>query len=354
MRIRTGLALVAALLAATPAGAAAGTCTISKLDVVGSFVYENIGGVGAPLGADVSGGTFTLDRTAFDQQFPSPGVEFFTVAVNSYLSRGTGSATGTIDSTGNVVVPGVGITFGTEFGTEAGDPPVQFPLTVQLMTGLQAPVLSGRPLLLEGNPIDPTSGAMRMLGGDILNFQLTNLTGPGISCTMSPVPDLSTVAKGPSLASVKGKVVTGADPAANDDALTLTAKWKNGDTAPVLDGSQDVILRLRTSAGEFVTAMIVRKGKFAVKGKKTSASDDDGTTIEVITPFNFADEAPVPATGGTLVIKRGKKANTLVWKVEGLGLEKFTGAVNVAIGVGTQTATRDVTVTSGKKGPKFK
>lgn len=353
MRIRTGLALGILLLATAPARAAVGTCTISKLDVVGSFLFPIPNAVGATLGTDVDGGTFALDRTPFDQQFPSPGVSYNTVGITSYLTLGTGVAPGTIDSNGIVYVPGMTMTFGTSFGVPDGDPPFEFPLTVNLSTGMQAPVLSGRAVLLEGTPLD-ASGAMRMLGAGVVNFQGTNLTGPGLSCTISPAPDLSAVAAGPVLTSVKGKVVTGPDPAANDDVLTLTAKLKHGDTPPTLDGSADVILRLRTGAGEYITALLVQKGKFAVKGKKATATDSDGKTIEAVTSFDDLENSPKAITGGTLTMKRGKKASTLVWKVEGLGLDKFTGAVNVAVAVGVQTARRDVTVTSGKKGPKFK
>ncbi|HEV7734773.1 MAG TPA: hypothetical protein VGR62_21565 [Candidatus Binatia bacterium] len=353
MRTRTGLVLALGLLAAAPTWAVTGSCTISKLDVVGDFSFPNIGAVGATLGTDVNGGTFALDRTPFDAQFPSPGVEYFTVAVNSYLTLGTGVATGTIDSTGNVVVPGLAMTFGTAFGVEDGDPPFQFPLVPTVMTGLQAPILSGRALLLEGSPIDPTTGSMRLVGGDYLNFQGVHLTGPGITCTISPIPDPTTLATGPSLKSVKGKAVIGPDAAANDDELTLTAQLKHGAIAPVLDGSADVILRLRGEDGKRITAMLVRKGKFALKGKKATATDADGTTIEVITPPDATDDA-VAISSGTLTLKRGKKASTLVWKVQGAGLDGFTGTVNVAIAVGSQTASRDITVVAGKKGPKFK
>lgn len=349
------LALVAALLIAAPVHAVVGTCSITKLDVVGSFLFPIPAGAGSSVGTDVTGGTFAIDRTPFDQQFPSPGVSYFTVAVTSYLMLDTGVATGTIDANGNVVIPDFTMTFGTEFGTEPGDPPNQFPLVVQMNSGLQAPVLSGRPLLLEGSPVDPTTGAMRILGANILNFQLTNLTGPGIGCTLSPVPDLSSAPAAPLLKVVKGKGVTGPDAAANDDELTLTAKLQHGATPPSLDGSQDVILRLRKADGKFITALLVQKGRFTVKGKKATAKDaGDGATIEMITPFDLLDQAPVPATGGTLTMKRGKKVSTLVWKVQGLGLDELMGPVNVAIAVGTQTAYADVTVTAGKKGPKFK
>jgi hypothetical protein len=116
-----------------------------------------------------------------------------------------------------------------------------------------------------------------------------------------------------------------------------------------------VILRLRAGDGSFITALLVQKSKLVVKGKKATATDVDGKTIQVLTPFDNLEDSPKPVTGGKLTIKRGKKSSTLVWtKVQGLELDGFAGAVNVALAVGTQTATRDVTVTSGKKGLKFK
>jgi hypothetical protein len=231
MGIRTALAFGMLLLATAPARAVTGTCTITKLDVVGSYLFPIPKAVGVTLGTDVDGGTFSLDRTPFDQQFPSPGVDYNTFGLVSYLTLGTGAAPGTIDSTGNVAVPDMSMSFGTSFGVPDGDPPFEFPLVVNLMTGLQAPVLSGTAVLLEGTPLDAT-GTMRMLGAGLVNFQGRNLTGPGLSCTMSPVPDLASLPAGPSLAAAKCKAVIGPDPT-NDDELTLTVKLKHGATPPV-------------------------------------------------------------------------------------------------------------------------
>jgi hypothetical protein len=352
MMNRSGLTLAAVLLLAVPAHAVVGTCTITKLEVVGNLVFPIPGANGATLGTDVGAGTFALDRTPFHQQFPPPGVSYNTFGFASYLTLGTGVATGSMDSTGNVSVPGVDMTFGTTFGA-GPEGPLRFDLNVHLMTGLQAPVLSGSPVLFEGTPLDRATGSLRVLGAAPLSYQGVNMTGPGLMCTIAPIPDLASQPAGPVLALVKGKAVV--NPGGNDDELTLTAKLKHGATPPALDGTQDVVLRLRRSDGQFVTALAVQDGKFTVKGKKATATDPgDGTIIQFAKPYDSIEDAQEPVTGGTLTLKRGKKASTLIWKVQGATLDAFTGTVNVAIAVGPQTVYRDVTVTSGKKGPKFK
>src|SRR5262249_32129310 len=64
------LALAASRVHATP-----GTCTVTELDVAGTFPFFNVGAVGLALPVDIgTDGTFTLQRDAFTSVYPSPGL----------------------------------------------------------------------------------------------------------------------------------------------------------------------------------------------------------------------------------------------------------------------------------------
>jgi hypothetical protein len=91
--------------------------------------------------------------------------------------------------------------------------------------------------------------------------------------------------------------------------------------------------------------------------KKLTLSDGDGSLIERIsdTPSGQDVPAPPPPTqGGSVVVTKGKKRTTFVWKVKGVDAAQFDGAVTATLGVGTQSAARSITFKAGKKGPTFK
>src|SRR5262249_60344162 len=87
--------------------------------------------------------------------------------------------------------------------------------------------------------------------------------------------------KAPKLASVKGKIKLGSDTATADDELTVTAGLVSGATPPVVDGSQDVILRLQ-AAGSDPVSLLAPAGKFQLKGKKLTLNDADGSVIKAM------------------------------------------------------------------------
>ena len=139
-------------------------------------------------------------------------------------------------------------------------------------------------------------GTVRLVGTGLVTFQLALQTGTGLTCRLSPVPDLSTLPKGPKLQAAKGKIKVGPDPAAADDEVTLTAVVAIGATAPVLDGTQDVLLRLQGATGEAMS-VLAPGGKFSVKGKKLTLSDTDGTVIQGMRDQpHSADPDEQPAT----------------------------------------------------------
>ena len=365
-RILLAIATIVAAMAASPAHAAPGTCTITKLDVAGTFPFSNIGGVGLVIPVDVEGGRITMQRDAYTSVYPSPGLEFPTgFGPSGWLDWDPGPIDGTIDGTGLVTFTNFGMRFFTDFATP-GMASLAGPINATFTTGIQARAVSGRSYLFHGEPLK-TDGTMRLVGTDFINFQLPLQTGCGMTCQLAPAADLASLPKGPSLSAVKGKVKTGPDAAAPDDELTLTAVLASGATPPVLDGSQDVLLRLKAASGDPLN-LLIQGGRFAAKGKKkltvtdlapdpVTGEDADGSLIERISDAPSGQdvpEAPPLTQGGSVVITKGKKKTTVVFKVKGVDAAQFAGPVDATLGIGTQSALRPVTFTAGKKGPKFK
>src|SRR5262245_46921404 len=272
------LTLVAPRAFATPA-----TCTVSELDAAGTFPFFNIGAVGLaiPVDIDAATGRFTLQRDAFTSVYPSPGLKFQTgFGPFGWLDWDPGPVDGTIDSNGQIVLPNFGMRFWTNFGNEGGPASLAGSMNATLSTGIQAVSAGSRYWLFYGNALDST-GVLRLVGTGFINFQLPLQTGTGLTCQLSPAPDLAGLPKGPTLASVKGKVKPGSDPAAADDELTLTAALVSGANPIAMDGSQDVLLRFKGAAGGPLT-IIVPGGHLQKKGKKFSLQDGDGSVIQAI------------------------------------------------------------------------
>ena len=362
MRKVLATAIIAATLAAVPAHAAPGTCTITQLDVAGTFPFGNIGGVGLTLPVDIETGTITLQRDAYTTSYPSPGLEFPTgFGPSGWLDWDPGAIDGTVDSNGLVTFPHFGMRFFTDFATP-GTASLAGNIDATFTTGIQARTVSGRSYLFSGQALQ-ADGTLRLVGTDYINFQVALQTGCGMTCKISPAPDLATLAKGPSLASVTGKVKAGADPSTPDDELTLKAVLVAGATPPTVDGNQDVLLVLRPSSGAPLI-LLVKAGRLSAKGKKKlTLTDSDGSAIERIsdapTPASRGEmpeipPAPPPTQGGAVVVTKGKKRTTFTFMVKGVDAAQFDGAVNATLGVGAESAVRQVTFSAGKKGPKFK
>lgn len=354
-RILFAIAVTAATLGAPAAHAAPATCTVTNLDVAGTFPFNSIGGVGLVIPLDIEGGKIVMQRDAFTGPYPSPGLEFETgFGPLGWLDWDPGPIEGTIDGNGHVVFPHFGMRFFTDFG-ETGVPGLAGDIDATFESGIQARAVSGRSYLLSGAPL--RDGIVRLVGTDFINYQLPLQTGCAMSCRIEPAPDLATLPAGPSLAVLKGKVKAGDDAVAADDDLTLTASFVFGATPPLLDGSEDVLLSLRAAGGDPLN-LLVQRGRFAVKGKKKlTVSDGDGAVIERISDLPSRQEIPPPpppTQGGTLVVRKAKKRATLVFKVKGVDAAQFVGPVDATVAIGTQTALRPVTFVAGKKGPKFK
>jgi hypothetical protein len=351
------LVVAALTLAAARVHATPGTCTVTKLDVAGTFPFFNVGAVGLQLPVDIDpSGTFTLQRDAFTSLYPSPGLQFDTgFGPSGWLDWDSGPITGTIDSNGQVVLPNFGMRLWTDFA-ETGVPEQVGDVKASLQSGIQQRSVAGNPILFFGEPVQP-DGTVRLVGTGLVTFQLALQTGTGLTCRLSPVPDLATLPKGPKLQSAKGKIKIGPDSQAADDELTLTAVFVNGTRAPVLDGSQDVLLRLQGSVGEPLN-VLAPGGKFSVKGKKLTLTDADGSVIQSMRDQPHSadpDEqpAPLPPTqGGSVVLKGSKKRVTLIFKLKGLDAAHLSGAGQATIAIGSETATRAETYAPGRKGTK--
>src|SRR5262249_12104375 len=208
----------------------------------------------------------------------SPGLQFDTgFGPSGWLDWDSGSITGTIDSNGQIVLPNFGMRLWTDFA-ETGVPEQVGDVKASLQSGIQQRSVAGNPILFFGEPVQP-DGTVRLVGTGLVTFQLALQTGTGLTCRLSPRPDLPTLPKGPKLQAAKGKIKIGPDSQAADDELTLTAVFANGARAPVLDGSQDVLLRLQGATGEPLD-VLAPGGKFSVKGKKLTLTDADGSVIQ--------------------------------------------------------------------------
>src|SRR5262249_55056822 len=219
-------------------------------------------------------GQFPVQRDAFTTPTPSPGLEFPTgFGPNGWLDWDPGPITGTIDSNGQIVLPHFGMRFWTDFSTP-GTPGLAGNIDANFTTAIQARGVANRFFLFTGVPLN-AQGSVRLVGTDFINYQIPLQTGTGLTCTLAPAPALNTLPKGATLASVKGVTKKGTDPNAADDSLTLTAVLVPGATAPVLDGSQDVLLRLEPASGKPVN-ILVPSGHGSGTAKKLTVQDSDG------------------------------------------------------------------------------
>jgi hypothetical protein len=353
--IRTFLIVVLTLTAAR-AHATPATCTVSNMDIFTTLVpFPHVGAVGLaiPVDIDAATGTITMDRSAYTAAFPSPGLRFDTgFGSIGWLDWDPGPITGTIDSDGQITFEHFGMRFFTDFATP-GMASLAGNLDATFTTAMQARPVSGTAYLFSGAPLN-SQGQVTLSGADLINFVAALQTGPRLACTLSPAVDLASLPKGPTLTSVKGQVKNGTDP--KDDSLTLTAVMTTGAVPPVLDGSQDVLLRFQP-AGKPPLTILVPSGHLTAKGKKSSVSDSSGSVFQAIAdlPTSIDDQTPPPPAtkGGSLIVKKGKKRSTFVFKVNGIDASNLSGTVPVTLGVGTQDAGRQVTFTATKKGLKF-
>jgi len=342
MRTLGCLVLASSILAGgvSAALAAPGTCTVTSMAVAGEFPFPiPANGFVFDVDVDAATGTFTFMRQAWLDEFGPEGLQFGTAGPDTALKMGASALVGTIDATGNVVVPGFDSTF--VVGSDANAAVLES--TVTLSSGLTAAMLGGAPYTVSGQALDFASGIVTLTGIKLLpNPPLlgrATVSGLRIACQLSPAPTADSLPPGLTVKKFGGKAKI--DPSFEDgdegDSLTLMAKLSPGTHPPVLDGTTDVFVRIRQGNETRVLLGVAAENQ-TVKGKKIVVVDEDGSLISIV-EGRKATGTQAAATGGKLVFKSAKKAITVSGKVHGLDLAALVGQqVDVEVAVGPQTA----------------
>lgn len=386
--MRMGWFAVAALAVLHPlvGQAATGTCTITRcrqptVNLGLLFVCSPAVGLPMPISFDETTGVFTMARDAWYAEFGDVGAQFATgFGPDAFLRMYNGTETGTIDANGNILLKDFDIENSTSY--QFPDCPTipdtcpDYPITqLDAATGVQVRVLSGKPYVMEGTPLNFTTGAVELNGSGFLQSAVgasgVTLSGLDITCTLNPIPDQTKLPAGATITKLGGKSKVDASAEGGDkgDKLTLKATLTPGAQPFDLSGAAPVIVRL----GELT--LVVRGGNATVKGRQLVVKRDDACKVKkgategvckadrVTTCKTFADceavaklevlsgqkavESARSQVGGQLSIANGKKGATLNLKLQGLDLAALTGAQELRVAVGTATARKAVTVSSG-------
>jgi hypothetical protein len=352
----TRLVAVFGLLTAAPVAAApvSGTCTVTTIaSVVRSlgFVFPITPpqGFQFPVSVDAATGAIVLDTSTWPAHR-----EFTTFGIASYMTLPSTPVTGTIDAGGNIQLPAFTAHMETDFCT----PECTIDSTFDLSTGFGAAVLSGNTYFVQGTPLDLTTGTVMLIGHgpspDAPGGGSTS--GLEIACTLAPLP--TGLPKAPSLGAPSGKIKIGpalpAQPPASGpvpgDTITVKTKVKRG--AAALDANNDVWIQLSNGTGP-VALIMVAKADLQAKGKTLTASDSDGSVVQVLA--GRKTNTAVSATlGGKLVIKSTKKAVSISLQETGLDLSTLTGSGHAIVQLGAQVATGTLTVTGTGNTRKLK
>ena len=350
MRARGVLAIVIGFALAGVRAAAAGTCTISDLEVIvpslGLAGTIGVTGLALPATVDEGTGTFSLDLTGFPNTH-------FEIVVDNQLDFEPKVYTGTIDAAGNVFLPAVQMNLITVFGGG-------FPVTVtpDATTGIETVKVTGTDYSTQGRALDFDTGTLTLEGEAFLVGPPGSpgdlATGLHLACTLSPIPDATKLPKGPVLTHASGKAKfakPGGTGVVGDTLTKLALVFTPGATA--VDPGQGIFIQLRDGAG---TNFLLVQAKAPLKGKKALLVDKDvnGSTIGVVTGrrTNGADAAPL---SGKLGVKQTKKALVITLREGGLDFSALAaGPAVVTVQVGGVAASFGLTVQKTAKGLTFK
>jgi hypothetical protein len=178
----------------------------------------------------------------------------------------------------------------------------------------------------------------------------TGVTSVTIDCTLDPIPDGTSLPPPPAWSVKKGTIKFGAgDPGAADDKLTLT-----GDFLPLAGvadfDTEDLLVTVGTEAETIVTVRIPA-GSLAAnkKGTKWKLVDKEGAVVEVSPPLLPGSE-PSFKVG----IKRKKETiYGLTLAAKNLDLDGLNAATEVATGIIFGFQTPSATVAATTKGTKL-
>jgi hypothetical protein len=369
--MRTTAVLLAVLLllsaAPGPVRAGQGTCTITNLITIDDldlpFPIPIANGVAMPIEFDEAAGTFSMARDVWSAQFGPGGAPFLVGfgSIQGFIVMSAGNVQGTIDTAGNVTLPG----FPMAFATDACMPrSPDYPIAPDLASQTQFTANLGRVFRLHGDPLDFNTGKLHLVGEDLIPAACLApsglLVGLDLTCTLTPIPDRTKLPQAPVIRKIAGKARIGnplpaAPPAKPDkgDLLALTTElvnWK----APIDAVGEDVYVRLAPLGdGPDFVMLRVPAGKFQPKGKKVVVRDADGTAIEVVTGHKKTDTVSA-AFGGTITFVTGKKTTNVKLSILGLDLGALTAGGTVTVAVGPRSATAPLTVRGSGKNRKLR
>jgi hypothetical protein len=358
--MKNGLDLTTAILlmaisAPGVAMATSGTCTITNIashiaaggpGILDLPPVSRAAGIALPVEFDEASGTFSLTRDVWASTFGPAGAEAptgFGPGSDYFIIMTPGTVTGTIDSGGNITLPGFPFTF----STDVCEPPKNtYGLTTNMESGLQILTLGPTPVEVQGKVLDFSTGSVELFGASVIPAPcLTSplVSGINITCTLSPIPNQSKLPAAAKMTKVTGvgklgKPLPATQPSKPDkgDLLTLNGVLTPGGAK--LDFTSTVIIRVADSAGTDLVFVEVPAGQLAHKGKAYVVNDPKGSVLTVL--IGQKSNGPVSSTtGGTVRFTQTKKTVKLAAKLQGLDLSALNKTAQTTIAVGPYTLT---------------
>ena len=367
--ISLALGTLVALTTGPAIAATSGTCTITSVAASiagggpGSLLLPPVTsatGLAMPVTFDETTGAFSMSRDAWASTFGSGGAEEptgFGSGSDYFLIMAPGTITGTLDSGGNVVLPGFGFTFATDV---CQPPNNSYPLLADLDSGLQFLTLGLTPVEAHGTALDFATGSVTLMGADVIPAPC--LTSPLVSamtliCTLSPIPDKTKLPPPPALTKLTGLAKIGkplppTQPSTPDkgDVMRLGGKLAPG--AAKLDFTVDVFIRIADASGNDLVLVEVPAGKLTPKGKGfqvvdrppgKNGTDPDGIVIQVLVGQK-ANGTVTSATAGTIRFTVSKKGIQIKGLLQGLDLSALSKSGTATVAVGPYAMTAPFTV----------
>ena len=360
MRMKDRPNLIAAILLmaiSTPgvAMATSGTCTITDIashilgggpGVLDLPPVSKAAGLPLPVEFDEASGTFSLTRDVWANTFGPTGAEAptgFGPGSDYFLIMTPGTVKGTIDSGGNITLPGFAFTF----STDVCEPPKNtYGLNTDLDSGLQILTLGPSPVEVQGKALDFSTGSVELFGADVIPAPcLTSplVSGINLTCTLSPIPDQSKLPAAPKVTRLAGvgklgKPLPATQPSKPDKGDVLTLKEVLAPGAAKLDFTARVVIRVVDNTGTDLVFVEVPAGKLVHKGKAYVVNDPNGSVLTVL--IGQKSNGPVSSTtGGTVRFTQAKKSVKLAAVLQGLDLTGVNGTAQTTIAVGPYTLT---------------
>lgn len=349
--MRKTVARVLALLGVLGApDARAATCVVTDVTVVVSNYsitasIPELVGHAFPVTIDPTPGSFQLDFSGF------PTSPFSMSGIPSDLHPATQRYDGTIDGAGNVVVPGVNVSFTTHLASD-----VLTETTATLMTGMSSRRVGPKDYAIHGTPLDFGTRRVTLAGtGLIPSAPLAAgpvVAGMALSCTLDAVPAASALPAGMTIAGVSAKGRFGKSKSGSiaGDSIVVKGKLRDG-AAPIDPLHAETFVQMPARPGHPQSFLLTHAsaGALTAKGKTASLSDTDGTVLRLVEGQKQVgnDFAPV---SGQLTFRTIKGGRAFVLKQTGVDLCTAPTTAPVTVTLGTSVATATVAVKRAGKG----